>query len=156
MSTVKQHIDNNLDPGKHDILNPLKEDFEETPSIKSILAELGITEDQYYNALSISSDSDFQIHIKREPNACFVNNFFTEGLQAWKANIDTQPVFNHYKAVTYMCTNFSKAEDETSEAMKQAAREALAGNKSDYEKMKAILELMPQRENALFKRQCIL
>ena len=142
MSTVKQHIDNNLDPGKHDILNPLKEDFEETPSIKSIFAELGIAEDQYYNALSISSDSDFQVHIKREPNACFVNNFFTEGLQAWKANIDTQPVFNHYKAVTYMCTNFSKAEDETSEAMKQAAREALAGTKSDYEKMKAILELL--------------
>ena len=33
---------------------------------------------------------------------------------------------------------FSKEEDETSEAMKQAAREALAGNKSDCEKMKAI------------------
>ena len=55
-----------------------------------------------------------------------------------------------------MCANFSKAEDETSEPMKQTAREALAGNKSDYEKMKAILELMRQRENALFKRQCIL
>ena len=41
-----------------------------------------------------------------------------------------------------MCTNFSKAEDETSEAMKQAAREALAGTKSDYEKKKAILELL--------------
>ena len=95
LSTVKQHIDNNVDPWKHNILNPLKEDFEETPSIKSIFAELGIAEDQYYNALSISSDSDFQVHIKREPNACFVNNFFTEGLQAWKANIDTQPVFNH-------------------------------------------------------------
>ena len=37
-----------------------------------------------------------------------------------------------------MCAYFSKAEDETSEAMKQAAREALVGNKSDYEKMKAI------------------
>ena len=156
MSTVKQHIDNNLEPWKHNILNPLKEDFEETPSIKSILAELGIAEDQYDNALSISSDFDFQIHIKWEPNACFVNNFFTEALQAWKANIDIQPVFNHYKAVTYMCANFSQAEDETSEAMKQAAREALAGNKSDYEKMKAILELMPQRENVLLKRQCIL
>ena len=55
-----------------------------------------------------------------------------------------------------MCANFSQAEDETSEAMKQAAREALAGNKSDYEKMKAILELMPQRENVLLKGQCIL
>ena len=139
LSTVKQYIDNNLDPRKHNILSPLKEDFEETPSIKSILAELGLTENQYYNALSISSDSDFQIHIKRAPNARFVNNFFTEGLQAWKANINIQPVFNHYKAVTYMCAYFFKVEDETSEAIKQATRETLAGNKFDYEKMKAIV-----------------
>ena len=87
--------------------------------------ELNITEEEYYNALSISSDSDFQIHIKREPNACFINNFFIEKLQAWKANIDIQPVVNHYKAVTYMYAYFSKSEDETSEAMKQAAKEAL-------------------------------
>ena len=59
-------------------------------------------------------------------------------MRAWKANIDIQPVFNHYKAVTYMCAHFSKAEDETSEAAKQAAKEALSGNKSHYEKMKAI------------------
>ena len=84
-------------------MNPLKEDFEKTPSIKNILAKLGFTEDQCYNTLSISSDSDFQIHIKLVSNACFVNNFFTEGLQAWKANIVTQPVFNKYKAVTYIC-----------------------------------------------------
>ena len=64
--------------------------------------------------------------------------FFTEGLETWKANIDIQPVFNHYKAVAHMCAYFSNAEDETSEAMKQYAREALAENKSDYEKMKAI------------------
>ena len=57
-----------------------------------------------------------------------------EGLQAWKANIDIQPVFNHYKVVTHMCAYFSKAEDETSEAMKQAAKEVLHGNKSDYKK----------------------
>ena len=66
--------------------------------------------------------------------------FFTEGFQAWKANIDIQPVFNHYKVVRYMCAYCFKTEDETSEAIKQAAREALVGNKSDYEyeKMEAI------------------
>ena len=31
-----------------------------------------------------------------------------------------------------MCAYFSKSEHETSEAMKQAAKEALKGNKSDY------------------------
>ena len=124
LKTVKQYIDSNLDPRRKNILNPFKENFEEVSSIH-ILMELNITEEEYYNALSISSDSDFQIHIKREPNACFINNFFIEKLQAWKANIDIQPVVNHYKAVTYMYAYFSKSEDETSEAMKQAAKEAL-------------------------------
>ena len=64
--------------------------------------------------------------------------FFSEGLQAWQANIDIQPVFNHCKAVTYMCAYFSKAEDETSEAMKQAKKEALNVSKTELETMKAI------------------
>ena len=64
LSTVKQYIDNSLDLRKHSILNLLEEDFEETPSMKNILAELGLTEEQYYNPLSISSGFDFQIHIK--------------------------------------------------------------------------------------------
>ena len=131
LKTAKKCKDSNLDPRRKNILNPFKENFEEVSSIH-ILMELNITEEEYYNALSISSDSDFQIHIKREPNACFINNFFIEKLQAWKANIDIQPVVNHYKAVTYMCAYFSKSEHETSEAMKQAAKEALKGNKSDY------------------------
>ena len=37
-----------------------------------------------------------------------------------------------------MYAYLSKAEDETSEGMKHAAKEALNGNKSDYEKMKSI------------------
>ena len=88
--------------------------------------------------ISISSDDDFQIHFKRPPNSCFVNNYFDEGLLACQANIDIQPVFNHYKAVTYMCAYFSKSEDETSEAMKQAAKEALDTNKTNIEQMRSI------------------
>ena len=53
-------------------------------------------------------------------------------------NIDIQPVFNHYKAVTYMCASLSKSEDETSEAMKQAAKEAFNTNKTNIEQMRSI------------------
>ena len=88
--------------------------------------------------MSISNDSDFQIHLKHQPNACFINNFLEEGLQAWQANIDIQPVFNHCKAVPYMCADFSKAEDKRSEAMKQAVKDAINGKKSDFERMKVI------------------
>ena len=62
-----------------------------------------IVEGDYYNALSVSTDGDFQVHFKRQSNSCFVNNYFAEGLLAWQANIDIQPVINHYKAVAYMC-----------------------------------------------------
>ena len=72
LSTVKQYIDNSLDLRKHSVLNLLEEDFEETPSMKNILAELGLTEEQYYNPLSISSGSDFQIHIKRATNVLLI------------------------------------------------------------------------------------
>ena len=138
LSMVKNHIDTHFDTRKRNIFHPQKENFDDIPGIKNILAELKLTEEEYYGALSILSDFDFQIHLKRKPNACFINNFFVDGLQAWKANTDIQPVFNHYKAVTCICTYFSKAEDETSEAMKQTAKEELSGNKSHYEKMKAI------------------
>lgn len=43
--------------------------------------------------------------------------------KAWQANLDFQPVYNYYKAVSYMCAYFSKSESETSNALKQAARE---------------------------------
>ena len=138
LNSVTEYINANLDPKKHNILNPQKDNFEQVPEIKEILQELKISEQEYSEALSTSSDTDFQIHLKRPPNSCFVNNYFDEGLMAWKANIDIQPVFNHYKSVTYMCAYFSKSEDETSEAMKQAAKEALSSNKTNIQQMKSI------------------
>ena len=75
-----------MDPGKVNILDPSKPDFVEPKDINFILEEIGITRDDYYEALKISTDNDFQIHFMREPT-CFVNNYFNEGLIAWKANI---------------------------------------------------------------------
>ena len=68
----------------------------------------------------------------------FVFSYFVEDLQAWKANIDIQRVFNHYKAVTYMFAYFFKAENETSEAMKPAPKEACMSGKIDLEKIRAV------------------
>ena len=81
---------------------------------------------------SISKDSDFEIHL-RPPNSCFVNNYFTESLRAWEANMDIQPVFNQYKAVTYMCKYLSKSEDECSKAMK--LDEARNSNSDKFQQM---------------------
>ena len=53
--------------------------------------------------------------------------------------MNIQPVFNEYKAVTYMCSYFSKSEDECSLAMRQAAKEAFENNLSNYKTMQGIV-----------------
>ena len=58
---------------------------------------------------------------------------------AWQANIDIQPVFNEYKSVTYMCSYFSKSEDQCSASKRQAAKEAFENIESLYDIMKTIV-----------------
>ena len=140
LAVVKAFIDEKL--------NPSIANYEDPRNTQQILESLGISVSEYYEALSVSSDNDFQIHLKRPPNSCFVNNYFSVGLKAWEANIDIQPVFNHYKAVSYMCAYFFKSEDATSEAMKQAAKESAALNSTNKEQMKKIARAY------LTKREC--
>ena len=102
LSKVKDYIDLNLNPKKVNIIDPRKEKYVAPKSIPEILDELQLSEQEYYSALSISTDTDFQLHLKRLPDSCFINNYFIDGLSAWEANLDIQPVFNHYKAVSYM------------------------------------------------------
>ena len=75
--------------------------------------------------LPISKDEDLELHLKKQPGSWFVNNYLDVGLKAWQAEMYVQTVFNDYKAVTYMCHYFSKTEDQCSQAIKQAAKEAL-------------------------------
>ena len=53
-------------------------------------------------------DDDFELHLKREPNSCFINNYFNDGLQEWQENMDIQHVFNEDRAVTYYAQTFHK------------------------------------------------
>ena len=62
-------------------------------------------------------------------------------MKAWQKNTDIQPVFNEYKAVTYMRQYFSKTEDQCSQAMKQAAKEAFKDNVHYYDTMKTIAKV---------------
>ena len=90
------------------MIDPTKENFTQPLCIKVLLDELKISKDDYYRAFSISKDVDLEMHLKRQPNSCFVNKYFDVGLKALQANIDIQPVSNAYKAVAYMCIFFQK------------------------------------------------
>ena len=70
----------------------------------------------------------FKFHLKRPANSCFVNNYFDIGLLPWDANMGIQSVFNHYKTVTYVCSHLSKPENDCSQAMNQAVKEAVENN----------------------------
>ena len=138
LDKVKDYIDTNLDPKSINLYQPDQPNFVQSKTSDEILTTLGITKQEYENALSISNDSGFQIHFKRSPKSCFTNNYFAEGLMAWKANIDIQPVLDYYKAVSYMCDYISKSEEESSEAMKKAASEAMQSGETLYKQMKSI------------------
>ena len=88
LSQVKSYIDNNLYPAKVNVINRTKDNFTQPLRVKEILNELENSKDDYYRALSISKDEDLELHLKRVPNSCFVNNYFDVGLKAWQANMD--------------------------------------------------------------------
>lgn len=34
--------------------------------------------------------------------SCFVNNYLEDGIMAWQANLDIQPVPDYYKVISYI------------------------------------------------------
>ena len=88
--------------------------------------------------MSISKDEDLELHLKREPNSCFVNKYSDASLKAWLGNMEIQPVFNKYKVETYMCQYFSKTENQCSHTMKQAAKKPFENNMDHHDNMKTI------------------
>ena len=71
---------------------------------------------------SVSKDKDLELHLERQPNSWFVNNYFDVALKAWQANMNIELVFIEYKAVTCMCQYFSKTEYQCLQVMKKAAK----------------------------------
>ena len=117
LSKVKVFID--------EVLNPAKaEKYKPDLTIEQILDSLDITEEQYYEALSISVSNDHEVHLKRSPDSCFINNYSPTVLTAWQANIDIQPVFDYYKCVTYLCSYMSKGETWTTWRSKKHSKKS--------------------------------
>ena len=52
--------------------------------------------------------------------------------------LDIQPVCNHNKTVAYMCAYLSKCQDECSQAMSQAVKDAFEVSLDNYRKMKSV------------------
>ena len=88
LKTISDCINEYLNPSKHNFYDVQREDYIEPNSIEEILNMLDINVDAYYRSFEISDDNDFQIHLRRNPTSCFVNNYFKVCLEAWEANMD--------------------------------------------------------------------
>ena len=120
LSLMKQKID--------EVLNPSIADYNSLLTPEEIFQEIAITNEEYEWALTISPDSNCELHLKRPIDSCFTNNYSIAGIKGFAANVDLQPVFNHYKCITYVCSYFTKDETECSQAIMNAAKEAKESN----------------------------
>ena len=120
LSLVKQQI--------NAVLNPSKPNYDSTLTEDDIFNLVGINKEAYYSALSISPDSNYELHLKWPEDSCFINNYFIAGIKGSAVNVDLQPVFNHYKCITYICSYFTKDETECSQVIINAVKEAKAAN----------------------------
>ena len=141
LKEVKKYIDDDLNPAKVNVIDPTKDNFTQRLSIQEILDELEVSKDNYYEALTVSKDDDLELHLKRQTNPCFANNYFDDGLKACQGNMDIQPVFSKYKAVTYICQYFSKTEDQCSQVIRKAAKEVYENNMHHHGNMKIITKV---------------
>ena len=82
LKKVKQYIDTELNPSKKNFYDSLRDDYEDVKSIDEILKYLEISKCDFEQVLSVFDGHDFQIHYRRLPNSCFVNNYFCDGLMA--------------------------------------------------------------------------
>ena len=64
------------------MIDPTKDNLNHPLCAKETLAELDIFKDDYYRALSISKNEDLELHLNRQTNSCFVNNYFDVRLKA--------------------------------------------------------------------------
>ena len=76
--------------------------------IKEILDELEFFKHYCHRALAISKDEDIEIHLKKQPNSCFANNYFDVDLKAWQVNTDIHIFLRMSKRQCDTCVEISQ------------------------------------------------
>ena len=92
-------------------------------SLSELLDKAEVTEQEYVDALELSTNSSVVI-LQREPNECCINNYNPSVMLAWQANMDIQFVLNAYACVMYVASYIMKTERSMGELLKRVAAEA--------------------------------
>ena len=95
------------------------EKFDNTISFEKFLGQVGVTEDQYVNAISISASGNVLV-LKRGLKEIHTNNYNPEMLKAWNANMDIQIALDPYAVITYVVSYVLKDETGMTKFLKDA------------------------------------
>ncbi len=107
----------------------IKMDIHNPPTLRELLNEASVTEDQYDKAVRIAHRKAYVVY-KRKPSEVYINNYNPVILKALKANMDIQIITNIWACIAYITSYITKPEKAMSELMRKAAKEAPGGNLS--------------------------
>ena len=77
----------------------------------------------YEKALSVS-ENGYRVILERDIDEIFVNNYNSEWILNWNANLDIQICLDFFAIVTYICDYYSKDDSGTMKFIREALREA--------------------------------
>ena len=124
-----------------DVLNDFETVFEgkeeNAVTISDVLEKAKLTQEEYYEALSVSRNG-ISIVLKRTPAERNINNYNPFWLTAWKANMDLQPCIDFFAVITYITDYYSKDESGTTPHLVEAVK-AFKGE-SNKEKMRVLAQ----------------
>ncbi|XP_078380327.1 uncharacterized protein LOC144663302 [Oculina patagonica] len=118
-----------------ELLDNLK--YDEEMNFEEFLQKLGFTEEEYIMALRYSLKRDTLL-LKRSPSEIRINNYNSNLLKAWQANMDIQYILDPYACAVYILSYITKGQRGMSKLLRRASEEASSGNKDIMNKVRHI------------------
>ncbi|VDI54623.1 Hypothetical predicted protein [Mytilus galloprovincialis] len=110
---------------------------DENTTICLLLDKLELTYEKYILAIRASIKSS-TVFLKRSPQEVRVNNYNTNILKGWRANLDVQFVLDVFACATYVASYITKSQRGMSELLRKASDEARKGNQTLTEQIKTV------------------
>lgn len=130
LNEIKKHWDK-----IKSLLDEMK--YGEDITFETFLETLELTEGQYIEAITYSLKRPTLL-LKRAPSEIRINNYNTNLLKAWRANMDLQFVLDPYACAVYILSYITNGQRGMNKLLETASKEANAGNKDIVNRVRHI------------------
>ena len=120
-------------------------------SFQQMLSDLGLSKEEYINALQIDIQGKQKVFHERSPQNLFVNNYNPELLMINSANMDFTFVSDEFACVAYILGYLTKDESQMSEALKNVDQ-SVASNKDVKKSCSILSQCLTRIGNVVYKR----